>query len=219
MTTLSYDLKSHTAESHRKAEDAGFVTELLDGRLDGQQVAQLLLQSLVIYRALETAIDVNPDPRLTSLADPALLRVPALETDMQAHFGPEWKARLASGELRVTQGALAYAQELSTVGPHSVTYLVAHHYVRYLGDLSGGQIISTLVQRHYGLTPDGLNFYNFDGIGKLKIYKDAYRTRLDRTHFSSEEKSQILHYATAAFETNTKVFVDLMNDHLATVAH
>nr|WP_280953245.1 biliverdin-producing heme oxygenase [Acidipropionibacterium timonense] len=31
--------------------------------------------------------------------------------------------------------------------------LVAHHYVRYLGDLSGGQAIGRLVQRHYAADP------------------------------------------------------------------
>ncbi|WP_327785624.1 biliverdin-producing heme oxygenase [Arthrobacter sp. 18067] len=104
----------------------------------------------------------------------------------------------------------AYAAQLAALGPTSATYLMAHHYVRYLGDLSGGQIISALVQRHYGLTPEGLNFYAFKEIGKIKPYKDAYRARLDATDFSAAERSEILNYAAEAFETNRQVFVDLM---------
>ncbi len=114
----------------------------------------------------------------------------------------------------MTPGAKAYADELAAIGPGSATYLMAHHYVRYLGDLSGGQIISALVQRHYDLGPEGLNFYAFEGIGKIKPYKDSYRSHLDEADFSDVEKQEILHHAEVAFETNRQVFVDLMEHYL-----
>lgn len=216
MTLFSEELKSHTSAAHEHAEQAGFVTELLAGRMDASQVATMLLQNLVIYRALETALKANPDPRLEVIADPALMRVHALEKDLAVHYGDDWEHRLASGGLHVTPGAKAYADELAALGPRSATYLMAHHYVRYLGDLSGGQIISALVQRHYGLGPEGLNFYAFDGIGKIKPYKDAYRSHLDEAAFSEVEKQEILHHAEVAFETNRQVFVDLMKRYVQT---
>lgn len=41
--------------------------------------------------------------------------------------------------------------------------LLAHSYVRYLGDLSGGQFIAARIKRAYNLNgPDGLRFYHFD---------------------------------------------------------
>ncbi|MFK0042068.1 heme oxygenase (biliverdin-producing) [Paenarthrobacter sp. NPDC090517] len=214
MTALSEELKSHTASAHEHAEQAGFVTELLAGRMEASQVAAMLLQNYVIYRALESALEVNPDPRLAPFADPALMRVPALQKDLAVHYGDDWELRLTAGELHVTPGAQAYADELDALGPDSVTYLIAHHYVRYLGDLSGGQIISALVQRHYGLSPQGLNFYVFDSIGKIKPYKDSYRSHLDEADFSDTEKQEILHHAEVAFETNRQVFVDLMDQYL-----
>lgn len=214
MTAFSEELKSHTASAHEHAEQAGFVTELLAGRLEANQVAAMLLQNFVIYRALESALDVNQDPRLAPFRDPALMRVPALQKDLAVHYGDEWERKLAIGELHVTAGAQAYADELAARGPGSATYLMAHHYVRYLGDLSGGQIISALVQRHYDLRPEGLNFYAFDGIGKIKPYKDSYRSHLDEADFSDTEKQEILHHAEVAFETNRQVFVDLMDRYL-----
>ncbi|MFJ4168157.1 heme oxygenase (biliverdin-producing) [Paenarthrobacter sp. NPDC089714] len=214
MTGFSEVLKSQTALAHEQAEQTGFVTELLAGRLDAEQVARLLLQNLVIYRALESALASNGDPRLAVFSDPALLRVHALEKDLDVHFGSDWEARLDSGSLHVTPGAEAYAAELTSLGPGSVTYLLAHHYVRYLGDLSGGQIISSLVRRHYGLGPEGLNFYAFEGIDKIKPYKDAYRHHLDSAPFSTEEKEEIVSHAKNAFATNQQVFVDLMQDYL-----
>jgi len=214
MTAFSEELKSHTASAHEHAEQAGFVTELLAGRMEASQVAAMLLQNYVIYRALESALEVNADPRLAPFADPDLMRVPALQKDLAVHYGDDWERKLAAGQLHVTPGAKAYADELHELGPGSTTYLMAHHYVRYLGDLSGGQIISALVQRHYDINPEGLNFYAFDSIGKIKPYKDSYRRHLDEAEFSDTEKQKILHHAETAFETNRQVFVDLMDYYL-----
>ncbi|MFJ6538934.1 heme oxygenase (biliverdin-producing) [Paenarthrobacter sp. NPDC091711] len=214
MTAFSEELKSHTAAAHEHAEQAGFVTELLNGKMEAGQVAAMLLQNYVIYQALESALENNPDPRLEPFADPALMRVEALEKDLAVHYGDDWGRKLATGELHVTPGARAYATELATLGPGSATYLMAHHYVRYLGDLSGGQIISALVQRHYNLSPEGLNFYAFEGIEKIKPYKDSYRNHLDEAAFSDDEKQEILHHAEVAFETNRQVFLDLMEHYV-----
>lgn len=214
MNLFSEELKRHTSAAHEHAEQAGFVTELLAGRMDSGQVAAMLLQNVVIYRSLESALKANQDPRLAAFADPALMRVEALEKDLVVHYGHDWESKVASGELHMTPGAKAYADELAALGPMSATYLIAHHYVRYLGDLSGGQIISALVQRHYGLGPEGLNFYAFDRIERIKPYKDMYRTRLDEADFSDIEKQEILHHAEVAFETNRRVFVDLMEHYL-----
>src|SRR5699024_8513215 len=54
---------------------------------------------------------------------------------------------------------------------------IAHHYTRYLGDLSGGQAIRTLMRRHYGLPKTSLTMWDFTEAGKTKPYKEAYRRR------------------------------------------
>ena len=64
--------------------------------------------------------------------------------------------------------------------------LLAHAYVRYLGDLSGGQVIRRRVARAYGLEEDngaGVAFYEFGklggggsaSIGDMKKIKEWYR--------------------------------------------
>lgn len=70
--------------------------------------------------------------------------------------------------------------------------LLAHAYVRYLGDLSGGQVIGARIKKAYGLEgQDGTAFYRFDegsaGQGEIKAetkkrmgeIKDWFRRGMD----------------------------------------
>ncbi|WP_427015762.1 heme oxygenase (biliverdin-producing) [Pseudarthrobacter sp. P1] len=207
---LSEELKSHTASAHARAEEAPFVAELMVGRLDAAALASLLAQSLLIYRALEGALAAHAGhPQLGGFIDSRLDRVPALERDLAFHYGPDWEAQLADGRIAVVPATAAYAEALATMGRESIEFLLAHHYVRYMGDLSGGQIISALVQRHYGIPAEGLNFYRFEQIEKTRPYKDEYRNRLDSTDFSLDQRDAILACAAESFELNRAVFVDL----------
>jgi len=213
---LSELLKSHTAAAHTDAEESTFVAELMEGKLDTAALVSLLAQSLVIYRALETALDRFLDhPQLGGFIDPKLNRVAALEQDLAYHYGPDFDAMLADGRIAIVPATQAYADKLATLGHESIEFLLAHHYVRYMGDLSGGQIIQRMVQRHYGLADEGLNFYTFPEIPKPKPYKDAYRERLNTTDFTPAQLAAILDYASESFEMNRAVFVDLGIDRAA----
>lgn len=61
--------------------------------------------------------------------------------------------------------------------PETAPLLLAHSYVRYLGDLSGGQIISERVRRVYDLKKDGggTAFYNFPTAGQHAKVVDETR--------------------------------------------
>lgn len=207
---LSEELKTHTAAAHSAAEDSSFVAELMGGTLDAAALVSLLDQSLVIYRALENALAAHVDhPQLGAFIDPKLARVAALEADMAFHHGADWEAQLADGRIEIVPATRAYADALENLGAESIEFLLAHHYVRYMGDLSGGQIIQRLVQRHYGIADEGLNFYTFPEIEKPKPYKDGYRNLMDTTDFTREQKDTILAHAADSFELNRAVFVDL----------
>ncbi len=51
--------------------------------------------------------------------------------------------------------------------------LIAHAYTRYLGDLSGGQILKRLLERSLGLGPDALSFYEFPAIADIAVFKSG----------------------------------------------
>ena len=86
---------------------------------------------------------------------------------------------------------------------------VAHHYTRYLGDLSGGLAIGRIVARTYGVGPEALAFYAFPGIPKPKPYKDAYRARLDALPLDEAHKQRVLQEVRAGFALNTAFFTEL----------
>jgi hypothetical protein len=70
---------------------------------------------------------------------------------------------------------------------------VAHHYTRYLGDLSGGQAIGRIIGREFGLDGGvGTAFYSFSEVPKPKLYKDAYRARLDALPLDDVQRARVL---------------------------
>jgi heme oxygenase len=102
------------------------------------------------------------------------------------------------------------------------TRLLAHAYVRYLGDMSGGQFIRRRIAKAYDLDVergDGIRFYDFKkldssesaNIGDLKKIKEWYRDGMnagigDETHL----KAAVLEEANKAFKLNTSIF-DLLS--------
>ena len=198
---LSRALHDSTMVAHEQAENAPFITRLMSGEGTPDGLVALLRQSLPVYEALEDACRrVGSDPRLAAILDPRLERTAALHADLEAH-----RVEGRSCDVLVPAAEM-YAAELRACASDPAA-LIGHHYVRYLGDLSGGQIIKTMVRRHYGLE-EGLSFYEFD-IAKPKVYKDGYRAALDALALSEADRASALAAATRAFELNHRIFVDL----------
>lgn len=89
--------------------------------------------------------------------------------------------------------------------------LVAHHYTRYLGDLSGGQALKRVVAKMYRLTSEeGLAFYNFPQIPNYATFKNEYRARLDALPIDKVTTQKIVAEANDAFQLNQEVFKAMM---------
>lgn len=206
---LSVALRSRTSTAHERAEGSEFIESLIGGRACRAAFVALAAQQLVIYRALEDVLwgDYADHPLLAPVMDHRLDRVGALEADLTHLVGPDADVRMATGAIRIQEATRVYATTLRT--RHTPEMMLAHHYVRYLGDLSGGQVIARMMQRHYGVGEQGLGFYRFTGIPKAKPYKDAYRAHLDGLDTTPRTRERILGEAEQAFEMNRLVFADL----------
>lgn len=90
-------------------------------------------------------------------------------------------------------------------------YYVAHHYTRYLGDLSGGQIVRGTAEKTWGFDRkgDGVRFYVFDAISNPAAFKREYRALLDALPCDDLEKQRVIEECRRAFDLNIAVFRDL----------
>lgn len=165
-------LREATREEHTAAETRGFITRLMGGELEEGDYWRLLAQYLPVYEALEQSIAAaaEVDPLAAAFHDARLARVAAIRCDLAARFGKDAEV---DPPLPVTE---RYARRIREA---TVPQLLAHHYLRYLGDLSGGQAIGALVARHYQVPRGQLAMWDFSAIDKPKRVKDEYRARLD----------------------------------------
>lgn len=179
--SLAERLKSETRELHRAAERSDFMSALLRGRL-GRGAYALLLRSLhEIYAALEAGLDAHAEePTLAAVWHPALARRLALERDLCRLAGQRWSTDLAP-----RPAALRHARRLQRLAAEAPGLLAAHAYVRYLGDLSGGQLLAPIVERSLQLDAgEATGFYDFGGAdaaaGRARAFRDSLADIDDR---------------------------------------
>ncbi|WP_338403987.1 biliverdin-producing heme oxygenase [Cellulosimicrobium arenosum] len=207
---LSQRLREGTRPEHEQAEGSGFVERLMAGGLDVAAYADLAAQQWAVYGALEAASTaIRSDVQGATLVFDALTRTPEIEKDLAFLVGPDWAERIT-----IHPATERYVARLREVGGSLPAY-AAHAYTRYLGDLSGGQIIKRMLERHYGLSVDGLAFYTFTEIPKSKPFKDVYRERLDALALTPAQVDETVAEAKLAFRLNSAVFADLGPAHPA----
>jgi heme oxygenase len=198
-------LRKATMVEHREAETRSFISRLMGGSVPREGFAALTAQYLIVYRELELAAEtMRGDAIAAPFADPALSRVPALTADLTHLYGPGFPQRIP-----VTTAAQRYADHLREFCHTSPEHFIAHHYVRYLGDLSGGLLVGRKVAATYGLHDGGVSFYEFPQITDPKAYKVAYRERLDAIPLPEERLSVLIAEAQRAFGLNGAVFQEL----------
>ncbi|MFC3999631.1 heme oxygenase (biliverdin-producing) [Nocardiopsis sediminis] len=212
--TFSARLKAATWDAHGEAEQQGFTRALLDGRLPRDAYAAMVAQHYFAYAALEeVGRALAGHPVAAAVVDPALFRLPALERDLDTLSGPGWRDRISPSRPTRT-----YAARIEQMADDPAGY-VAHHYTRYIGDLSGGQFIRRVAARAYGLTDTaGLEFYVFDQVGSLPRFKEGYRARIDSLGLDEAAQRRVVRETRLAYQLNTEVLADLERTHEAGLA-
>ena len=204
MESFSTLIRTATHEQHREAETATFMGDLLGGRLGVAAYARYTEQLWFVYEALESTTErLAADPVAGPFIQPELRRLTALERDLAHLRGPDWRAGLdALPETR------AYADRIRECAEDWPGGYVAHHYTRYLGDLSGGQIIRDRAERTWGFDKkgDGVRFYVFENITNPAAFKRSYRELLDGIPMDDLDRQRVAGECRRAFALNTAVF-------------
>ena len=203
--SLSEHLRTATAQAHRDAERSPFVQLFTSGRLDRATHAAHLRALHDLYAALEEGLEAfRDDPRLGAFHLPELWRQTSLEADLAYLLGPAWRAH------DPVPSARAYAARLRALPAAAAHRLVAHAYVRYLGDLSGGLVLRRLAAAQLGLDGDGLRFYEFPSVPDPAAYKREFRRRLDAFPLAAGEAADLVDEARVAFALNAAIFAELV---------
>ncbi len=189
-------LRDATSAEHRSTENRSFIAALMSGQLDLEAYGVYLAQLAHVYAALESREPSSDEPWM--LGDAALRRVPSIDADLAALGMPDWRS------IRPLPATVAYAEHVRSL--EGWLRPLAQHYTRYLGDLSGGQVVAAMLRRHYGATDAQLGFYRFDGIENLVQYKRAYRAGLDDLALTPLQQRELVEEARLAFRLNGAVF-------------
>ncbi|MDT0322768.1 biliverdin-producing heme oxygenase [Streptomyces millisiae] len=198
-------IREASQRQHTEAENSSFMSDMLGGRLGVAAYRAYTEQLWFVYRALEGAADrLAGDPVAGPFLRPELFRTAALERDLDhLHDGADWRAALRP--LAATETYAARVMEVARDWPGGY---VAHHYTRYLGDLSGGQVIRGTAERTWGFARkgDGVRFYVFEEIANPAAFKREYRELLDALPVEGPERLRIVDECQRAFSLNTAVF-------------
>jgi heme oxygenase len=203
--SFSAALRERSSGAHSGSEGAGFMSDLIKGEGTRDDYIALVTQHWFIYEALESAAErMRRDPVASVFISEKLTRLPALAADLEFLIGPDWRERIVP--LPTTQ---RYVDRINQVGATWPGGFVAHHYTRYLGDLSGGLFIGKLMQRRFGFDTNGIGFYIFGDIADPKAFKDVYRDQLDAAPWDDAEKERVIDEVLRAYQFNTDLFEDL----------
>jgi len=205
-SNLATKLREGTKKSHTMAENTGFVACFLKGTVEKTSYRNLVSNLYFVYSAMEEEMERQKDhPVVSKIYFPDLNRKDALERDLAYYYGATWRTQVAPSE--AAQQYVARIREVSNTAPE---LLVAHSYTRYLGDLSGGQILKGIAERGMGLSGGfGTSFYEFKTIADEKAFKKVYRQALDELPVDDATADRIVDEANNAFRMNMTMFKEL----------
>ncbi len=202
---FSKELKEGTSKSHSAAENTKFVSGFLKGVVDPEQYRQLLTNFYYVYQTMENCIRETKDPLVKSIYYPEVERVNELERDLRFYYGPQWRSLQIPSESCNT-----YCFRINQVATDDPYLLIAHHYTRYIGDLSGGKILRGIAEKALNNPRgEGLWFYDFPHIKDAKEWKNRYRRHLDQMPLTNEQKNAIITEANYAFRLNMYLFDEI----------
>lgn len=203
---LATQLREGTKKSHSMAENVGFVKCFLKGVVEKDSYRTLVKNLYFVYSTIEEEMAKHQNhPILSKIYFPELNRKQSLEEDLSYYYGSNWREEVA-----VSPAGQAYVQRIRELSASEPELLVAHSYTRYLGDLSGGQILKNIAQTAMNLSDgEGTAFYEFADIADAKEFKNKYRQAMDDLPIDQATADRMVAEANAAFGMNMNMFNEL----------
>jgi heme oxygenase len=194
-------LHARIGAAHRQAEGMVFSRALLAGQLSPLQLAALIRALAPAYERIEQlapALASSLGSRSIPWAD--LARSAILRRDV---------AQLAAlPATPPSPAALAWLKQLEELAGSAPHRFLAHGYVRYGGDLAGGQQLA--IQAAAILAADGLpplGFWQFER--PVAELKQAFHDGFEQLELSEQQEQELLEECEAAFRATQRLLAEL----------
>jgi heme oxygenase len=199
--SLSARLRAETRDLHVQAERSGVMPEFLRGQLPLEGYGALLVALHAIYQALEEGLERNAGHRaIAALRHPGFARSAALASDVAV------LRRLGLAPLDANEAAQAYAAHLRGLSTEDPLRLIAHAWLRYLGDLNGGRVLERVVRERLGVPAGAMSFYRFPALADPAAAAVAWRLALDGLELPDDVQSALVTEACEGFRRHIALF-------------
>jgi len=205
-STLALKLREGTKKAHTMAENTGVIACFLRGTVEKQSYRKLVANLYFVYSAMEDAMHkLKEHPVMGKMYFPELDRKGTLEQDLEFYYGSNWR-----NEIKASTATQNYVAQIKKVAQDNPELMIAHLYTRYIGDLSGGQILKKIAVNAMNLSEgEGTSFYEFSQIPDEKAFKTMYRETLNSLAVSETQGDAIVEEANDAFHHNMEMFKEL----------
>lgn len=194
---LSRLLRRESWPDHERAQYSPFEVALAEGTIGRDAYRDLLAQVHPVYLALERReSELAGNSLAARVIFPELHRSTAVAADLDFYW-PQWRTEATT--LPVTK------EYVARIGGTEPVQFVAHHYNRYLADLSGGLMICDALRKAWSLDGDGLRYYDFPGIPDADAFKQNYRAILDGLPLDVDGKMALIGEVMVAYEYNIEM--------------
>ena len=195
------------------AENTGFIACFLKGVVEKKSYIKLMSDLYYVYITMEYEIEKHKEhPIISKIYYPELFRSKSIEKDLEYYLGSDWKK-----QINLTNSCKEYLERIRQVSKTNPILLISHHYTRYIGDLSGGQVLKGIAQRALNVDDSGMNFYIFADILDEKKFKQDYRDTLDSLNLSQQDIDLIVEEANNSFRYNMKIFKEIEGNLISAI--
>lgn len=196
---LADQMKTATAPYHRRAEQTGIVRDILKKQVSQEAYILYIRNLYLIYTGLEKPL--NPRSEGFKIISPFINRMikrsEPLAQDLYNLSGNNtWQ------NLPLLQSSLSYRKDIDQLRTDEPVALLGHIYVRYLGDMNGGQVLHKLLSGSLKLPEEALNFYQYPAIHEIVSFRQDYRDLFNAAKLNAYQRRKVIETAIRAFEFN-----------------
>jgi len=202
-TGIVASLYVRTRALHLEAEQSGIIADILRGEATRNGYILLLRNLHAAYTAMEQGLaHHHRTPGLDRLSAYRFDRAGAIAADLDALCGNNWTTAIP-----LLPAGQNYEGVITQAAEGDGSLLIAHAYTRYLGDLSGGQIVQKLLAKSMQFRPDQTSMYQFAGFPDPDTLKTQYRHALEHAGTLAVDPARVVEEGATAFSLNIALSV------------